>query len=124
MSSAASRGRRERPIWKIVISALPVGVAVAAFLAVPWPWDLAAVLILVGIAVLLTPLMRQGTWTALGETLLLYAVLFLTMFTALGAYADANLPQAWLPAPVLVGCGAVAAGLAVTWVLLSKDRAS
>jgi hypothetical protein len=118
MSETDRETRRGWPFWKLVIWALPVGVAVAAFLAIRWPSDLLVVFLLVGLAAVFNRL-QHGR---LGQTLLLYAFLFLTLLTAIGAYLASSVRQEWLPTPGLVGLGVLSVLLGSSWCVLSRSR--
>ena len=123
MSSDSALPRRTWPIWKTVISALPVGVAVALFLTIRWPWDIVIVVVLMGLAVVLARLARDDFAAALADALLLYAALFLILFTALGVYLTSSVWQQWLPVPVLFGTGVIGLLLAGSWVLVAGRSA-
>ena len=112
MSSANTVIPGDRSIWKLAVSALPVGIAVVVFLAIRWPWDLSVAVILVGIAILLSRVLRM----AARGTLLLYAFVFLALLTVVGAYLTESVYQQWLPVPVLAGIGVLAALFGAAWV--------
>jgi hypothetical protein len=99
---------------KQAISALLVGVAVVVFLSVRWPWDLAVAVALMAGGAFAAGWMR----TALRDTLLLYAFLFLAVLTAAGVYATRSVPQQWLPVPAIVALGVASAVLGATWLVL------
>ena len=74
------------------------------FVATPWPWNLAVVAAVVGYAWLLTALRpRNRRPGPLREILVVFAFVFLALFTVLAGYAATSLPQPWLPLPVVGG---------------------
>ena len=82
------------------------------FVAAPWPWNLAVVVAVAGYAWLLTALHpRDPRPGLLREILLVFAFVFLALFTVLAGYVATSLPQPWLPLPVV-------GGLAVLTVVL------
>jgi hypothetical protein len=110
------------PIWKLAVAALPVGVAVGAFVAIRWPWNLSAVLALLAIAALLAKTMRRRFSTALVEILVVYAFLFLALLTELGAYAASTVRQAWLPQALLISFGVLAALFGASRVIIGTRK--
>jgi hypothetical protein len=109
---------RPWPTWRQLIASLPVGIAVVLFVSVHWPWNLVVVGGLMAYAGLLMGLARRnGHPGRLRELLLLFGFVFLALFTGLAAYAATNLPQPWLPLPVLGALAAltVVLGVLVVW---------
>ena len=123
MSSDSAPPRRTWPIWKTVISALPVGIGVALFLTIRWPWDIVIVVVLMGLAVLLARLANEDFPAAVAKMLLLYAALFVIVLTGVGVYLTSSVRQQWLPVPVLLSIGVIGLLLAGSWVLLNGRSA-
>lgn len=114
-------GRSEEgrwPAWRQGVSALPVGIGAAAFLAIRWPWDLLVIVALLGYAWGLVVLPgRRACGGVLSQVLLAFGCIFIALIAAVGGYLAGNVPQAWLPVPVLVGLAvlAVVQGVIFVW---------
>jgi hypothetical protein len=100
-----------------------VGIAVALFLTIRWPWDIVIVVVLMGLAVLLARLANEDFRAAVANTLLLYAALFVIVLTGVGVYLTSSVRQQWLPVPVLLSIGVIGLLLAGSWVLLNGRSA-
>jgi hypothetical protein len=102
---------------RYVVSAAPVGVAVALFHAFLWPWDLLVFLIPVAVAML-------SHRREFGSALLLYGFVATVLVCGLGVYALSGVRQLWLPVPALVGLGVVAVVLGTAWVMVMRRKGS
>ena len=114
MSRAEDVRQPRVAIWKLAVSSIAVGVAVVAFLAIRWPWDLSVALILALIAVLVA----RWAHAAFGHVVLLYACLFLIQLTVAGTYLAASVYQTWWPGPAIAGLGLIAVVCGVAWIWL------
>jgi len=118
VTEAKRQSGRDWLTWKVALSAAPVGVGVGVFLAVRWPWDLLAIVALLVLAAIVSRFASEPYPAAIQNTLLLYAFVFVVLFTALEGYAVIALPQQqWLPVPFVVGFGVLAAFLGTALVI-------